>query len=659
MADNFDRVIRNVRKMADVNAPDIDIDTYLRGEGFSRDDFVKAMDKYKKSGTQRYDYGAGQAALQGLTFGFADELQALKEAALGRGTYEQNMAAQALAKQLYEQENPKTAMAAEVAGSLPLMAVPGVGAYRAAKLLQEAPAVVRGATAIAAPAVTGAITGALGGAGAADVGQAVQGAKVGGAFGGAFGAAAPVVSKVAGSVGGKVLDVTAGVPVVQGVGKAVGAVTGQVVDAGNRARQKLLEALYRDVLTPQQIEQKLAQAGTKPVMLADVTPSVTSLADIAQKYPGAAMKQGREALTERGASQAERIKTDISNFLGQAVDPYEFATTVSNRQQVLSKPLYEKAYQEGANISNFEIDKMLQLPQFKEAYQRAKKIAALEGRDLPETIDGFTNYDLKTLDYVKRGLDDVIYSGKQTGGIGATEMRALNGARNRYVQLLDNEVPSYAEARATFAGDAKILEALDMGKEALKGDARQIAKTYQNLTPSERESFRIGVVDEVRNRINSGADSADVYKRIFGSQEKRDQLKAIFPDEASFNKFQNQMSLEKQMRQTQEKILGNSATVERQIARQNIEAEPSFIGQMIEQGPLRGTLGYLKAQGQGIAGQTAEELAPLLFSTSKPTNLKTLQELADLEKKLKEQAAIKAGLTTGATAPISGLLGQE
>jgi len=116
---------------------------------------------------------------------------------------------------------------------------------------------------------------------------------------------------------------------------------------------------------------------------------------------------------------------------------------------------------------------------------------------------------------------------------------------------------------------------------------------------------------------------------------------------------------ESMMRKTQEKILGNSATFERQIAGQALEAEPSFIGQMIEQGPLRGTMGYLKAQGQGVAGQTAEELGPMLFKLGDPrANLQTLKALSAYEKYLLDLEAKKAAGLTGAST-MTGLLDTE
>lgn len=656
--ENVERVRQNLITMVDKGAPIDHIDKYLKEEGFTQESFAKALDLVKQAGGKTAEFGVGRSLAQGATFGFADELESLMKSLAGQGTYEQNLAALELAKQKFGQQNPKTALTSEIVGGLPYALVPFLGTARYAQMAKEASPLVRAGVTAGASAVTGALTGALGGAGAAGAGERMAGAQTGGKFGALVGGAAPAVTKGIGMAGSKVVDVTSGIPVVQQVGKAVGLATGQTVDAANRAKAKLLEAMYRDKVSPADLEKMIA-AATKPVGIVDIAgENVKSLADVVQKYPSTARQAAKTALEERGAGQADRIKSDISTYLGSFNDPIEYAKQISARQSQTAAPLYEKAYAKGQGLAYPELNKYFELPQFQDAYKRAQRIGKLEGVDIPDLTAG-APFDLRTLDYVKRGLDDVIQSGKQTGGLGRTELNALNKRKNDYLSLLDDLVPEYKQARQAWAGDQSLIDATEAGKDFFKLSASDAKRAFNELSKSEQDAYRIGAIDALKNKINTAKDTADIRKRIFGSTEERDRISSLFPDQKSFNQFEKDMLTEATMRKTQEKILGNSATAERQLGMQQLEAEPSFIGQLIEQGPLRGTLGYLKAQGQGVAGQTAEELGPMLFKLGDPrANLETLKGLSAYEKYLLEQEARKAAGLTGAST-MTGLLNTE
>ena len=660
--ENVERVKQNLIKMIDKNAPIDDVNKYLKEEGFTQDSFAKALDLVKKSGGRTSEYGAGRSLAQGATFGFADELESLMKSLSGQGSYEQNLAALELAKQKYGQENPKTALATEIAGGLPYALLPFLGTARYAQMARDAAPLVRAGVTAGASAVTGALTGALGGAGAAGVGERMAGAQAGGTLGGLVGGAAPVLTKGVGMAGSKVVDVTSGIPVLQQVGKAVGVATGQSVDYANRAKAKLLEALYRDKVSPADLEKMiLASANlektitrtTKPVGIADIAgENVRSLADVAQKYPSTARQVAKTALEERAAGQGERIQADISKYLGGFTDPFEYTAAIAQRQREVSSPLYQKAYAYG-EVTDPNVLKYLELPQFKTATKEAQGLLAAEGR----TVD-MSRPTVETLDNIKRGLDALIFAQIKEGKLSELG-KIYKKKKNEFLSELDTAVPDFGRARAAFAGEAELLDATKLGQDFYKQTSSEANRTFAKLSASEQEAYKVGALDAVKEKIISAKDTADIRKKIFGSPAERSRVSSLFPDDATFKQFEKDMMTESMMRKTQEKILGNSATFERQIAGQSLEAEPSFIGQLIEQGPLRGTLGYLKAQGQGVAGQTAEELGPMLFKLGDPrANLETLKALSAYEKYLLEQEARKAAGLTGAST-MTGLLNTE
>lgn len=651
--ENIERIRENLIKMVDKNAPITDIDKYLKEEGFTQESFAKALNLVKQSGGKTAEFGAGRSLAQGATFGFADELESLIKSLAGKGTYEQNLAALELAKQKYGQQNPKTALATEIAGGLPYALVPFLGTARYAQMAREAAPLARAGITAGTSAATGALTGALSGAGGAGIGERMAGAQAGGALGGIVGGAAPVVTKGIGMAGSKAVDVTSGIPVIQQVGKAVGLATGQTVNAANRAKAKLLEAMYRDKVSPADLE-KMIQAATKPVGIVDIAgENVKSLADVAQKYPSEARQAAKVALEERAAGQGERIQGDISKYLGGFTDPFEYTTAIAKRQQQLSSPLYQKAYSYG-QVTDPKVLKFLELPQFKTAAKEAQALLAAEGRAVDMSMP-----TVEVLDQVKRGLDVLIK--RETDPFGKiTDLgRIYKNKKNEFLSELDSAVPDYGRARAAFAGEAELLDATKLGKDFYKQTAAEANRTFAKLSPSEQEAYKVGALDAVKEKIQTAKDTADIRKRIFGSPAERNRVSSLFPDQDTFKQFEKDMMTESIMRRTQEKILGNSATAERQLGMQQLEVEPSFLGQLIEQGPLRGTMGYLKAQGQGVAGQTAEQLGPMLFKLGDPrANLETLKGLSAYEKYLLDLEAKKAAGLTGAST-MTGLLDTE
>jgi hypothetical protein len=435
-------------------------------------------------------------------------------------------------------------------------------------------------------------------------------------------------------------------------------------DFARRADVKLLQALQQDGFSPDQIAariQSIKQSGYKPETIIEVGgESTRRLADVVAQYPGAS-QAARALAEERGGGQMQRVVTDFREAFRVNTDAMDLAEDIIKQRDRLSKPLYQQAYQEGGVISDDRFMGFMKIPQFKDAYARARRIAALDGIDLPEKatdIEKVGGFDLMTLDYIKRGLDDVLFTGKQPGsGIGKTELGKLKERRNEFVALIDEAGPaSYKQARQAFAGPTEVLEAIENGKKFANVDARQLQRQFAGLTPAEQEGFKVGVFDAIRTNINKGADGRDVLSRVWSSPEKRDQIRVFLGDD-TYNQLTTQLGREKLIRETDVKLTGGSATQPRQLAQREFEAEEGIVPQMAERGIVRGGIDYLLRSGTGPGQPTAQALAPTLFSTDVARQLETMNRLRGLDELLRQEAARAAG-TVGTGAGISaGLLG--
>jgi hypothetical protein len=664
MSERIERVLRNMEKLSAGGATPEETTTYLRSEGFDPKSFANSVDKYNKSKGLVSEFGPVKSALQGLSFGFSDEAEAGIKALLGKGSYEQNLASLQLAKEQFEQESPGLAMASEFAGAIPTALVGGAGAYRAAQMLsQRAPGIAQAVsprvTGIGGAAVGGGVASGVTGAGTAEPGQRMAGAAsaapIGAALGPAVRVAPQAVSALPGvrqglDIGREVLSKIPGVDI--------------TTDFARRADVKLLQALQQDGFSPDQIAariQSIKQSGYKPETIMELGGTATrTLADTIAGYPGA-RGFAAELAESRSAGQVERVMTDFRQALRVNADAFELAEDIIKKRDAAAAPLYRQAYQEGGVISDDRFMGFMKIPQFKDAYARAKRIAALDGIDLPEKatdIEKVGGFDLMTLDYIKRGLDDVLFTGKQPGsGIGKTELGKLKQKRNEFVAIIDEAGPaSYRQARQAFAGPTEVADAIDMGRKFANIDPRQLAKDFEKLSEAEKDGFRVGVFDAIKSEAEKGVEGRNIIPKIWNSIKRKDQVRALIGDDA-FQELSDKLRRENLIKESDVSIMSGSPTQRRQLAQREFEAEEGIVPLMADRGMVRGGLDYLLRSATGPGQPTAQALAPTIFSTDVARQLETMNRLRGLDELLRQEAARSAG-TIGTGAGISaGLLG--
>jgi hypothetical protein len=605
---------------------------------------------------QQVDYGFGSAALQGLTFGFSDEIQARAMEAAGQGTYEQNLASIQAAKQAYEQEFPYRALGAEVLGSIPTMFVGGAGAVRglqAAQRVLPSISVPRQVGAAGGAAVSGATTGALTGAGTAQPGGRIEGAQSGAQTGAALGAAGQQAARI--------------IPQVPGIRQAIEfgrEKVGLPTDFARRADVKLLQSLQRDGVNLDEAMRRISvikQGGYKPETIIELGGENTRrLADLVAQYPGAS-QAARELIETRSAGAPGRIITDFREAFRVNADAFDLSEQLIQQRNAASRPLYEQAYREGGVVSDKRFDSYFKLTPFKDAYKTARELAEFDGIDLPEKIEDLAKLggpDLRTLDYIKRGLDDVLYVKKgPTGGTGKQILGRLEEKRREFVGLIDEVGPdSYKAARRAFAGPTEVRNAIDTGKEFAKLDPRELKKQFDNLSDAEQEGFKIGVFDAIRTNIDKGADGVDVLRRVWKSTEKQSQIRALLGDDA-FNDLSSRLVREKVIRETDVRMLGGSQTQPRTLLQREFEGRDELIPQLAEKGVVGTARNYLLRTMTGPGQPTAEQLARTLYSLDLPTQQATIGRLQSLDEILAREAARSAGVVGTGVGVQSGLLG--
>jgi hypothetical protein len=553
---SFQDSFKEFDRLIDSNASDDKLVQAIAESGIPEDAFIDAYQRYTDSGGI-VDYGAGRALLQGLSFGFSDEIEAALPSAITglKGDYEQRVGQIRAGQKAFEAAEPETALAAEVLGSLPYMALPAVGGARMASMAGRAPSLARTmGYGMGIGATEGAIGGVGRGEGAAD---SAQRALTEGALGAGLGALAPAA--VAGGA--------------------------RLMSRGGSAQDQAISQLGRVIPeearggVSERIAQRAAETDARPETLADIA-GIEAQRELRGLRGGSAEVQAKTDpfIEQRMFEQGERIKTDVQAGLGLTPDDTTNIKKVISRQESAAAPLYRQIRKDNPEIDVSDMIDIFERPSFKNSFDDIMgALRDREGRTVPKGTYGNApeTYD-EFIDNLKTGKDttvpfDFLDQAKRvigSKGQGAKKDDAdlgerLFGVAGEIRDAADAKIPAYKEARRVFAGEAEIEEAYDAGKKFGTASAEEITETLTDLTSdSARQAFLTGAVEDIRKLIESANDGADVVKRVAGSPAKRKKLAAVMGGENSpaFKAFMDAMNREAEMVKSGRLVAGGSQT---------------------------------------------------------------------------------------------------
>ncbi len=598
---------------------------------------------------------------QGLGMGWGDEAEAWLRSKLGDQPYEQALGQIRQEYARYARENPATAMAAEFAGGMApavgMMFVPGAQGAAAAQAQRSTMG------ALARLAALGGATGAVSGAGTAEEGGRVGGAVTGGTLGTIIGGGAPVVLRSAKGAGQWLRERLAP--------------TESVISS--RAGEKMTQAMRESGLTPQQIEQMVARdrALGVPSTVANVDAAMADLAEAVAQRTGKGTRKVEKTLTQQKAGARERTYQQVQKGL-QPGDFYADEAKLVQDLRSKAKDVYGEAYAWG-DVDDPRIVEALKNPQFQAFFQKARNIAdteamaaKLRGEDpsrfaLPEIYKPTGKFtesgaeileltklpDVRTLDYIKRGIDATIESGFQGKGMSTAEASALRDLRKVFVNAIDENVPAYRDARKAYAGDMEVLDAMRTGMTDFKKlDHEQVIKMIADMSDAEKTAFRTGVARNLYGQIMDSAQTRNAASNIINSPETAAKLQPLFDDPAHFRLFKAAMEREAQLFQQASKILGGSQTAKRGAMREALEEGGDIgqtIGQAVTGSPVNALTGLVArlANKATITPAVADKMADMLMA-------KNPAEVAAVVKFLEDYAAGQVPKAVRATAGEAG-----
>lgn len=607
----------------------------------------------------------------GATFGFADELAAGANSILpmtpeAKGGYSANVAAERGKDAAFESQYPVASTSAQLAGGL-ATGVPGAAKMMTAKALSMVPNVVKAAG-------VGAAAGSAAGFGQGEggLGPRLQNAVIPGVAGAALGGTLPYV--MAGA--GKVL-----LPLVP---SRLRPLTGV-------ADKKIAQALERDKLTPAQAQTQLDTLGPDAT-LADV--GGRGVGRLSRGTAGAsptAEEMAASVFHGRQAGQGERVAGEAARTISPNRDFYGTINDLTEAQAKRAGPLYDKAYAANQSIDSREIDRILMTPAGRKALGHAatkmQNDMTLMGKPDPDLtaqaaeaarlglmephgsgVGVAKGLKLRTLDYVKRALDDQVSAAYRAGE--KDDARILVGLRNNFRNALDKADVTgiagpnslkvdgglYAQARAAWSGPQQSMDALGLGRGILGKDSEITAKEIAKLSPGDRDFFRAGVVRALKDLVDNSPDGADAVKRIWGKPILREKLQAAFPSAKAFMAFKQAMDREATFYRTRANVLQGSRTAPMGRDMEDVGIHPALpvMGDL-----ATGNTGGAVARSLGMAqnwltrpsGRVAEQLGPKLFTTDPEANRALLARLG--------QKPPPGATATSRRAAIAAVLAEE
>lgn len=158
-----------------------------------------------------------------------------------------------------------------------------------------------------------------------------------------------------------------------------------------------------------------------------------------------------------------------------------------------------------------------------------QKITGVDPADNLETLS------TKSIHYILQGMDDRVRGLVRKDGAQNTARMVTNN-RNQIADALKRANPSFAEAQDVWSSSVKMDEALDLGKKFIRPGytVSDLAQDLQGMTKGERDMYRVGLAEQLRNRVGGKPNGANPARWMDNDMFK-EKLRLLFsdsPDEA-------------------------------------------------------------------------------------------------------------------------------
>lgn len=406
--------------------------------------------------------------------------------------------------------------------------------------------------------------------------------------------------------------------------------------------------------SPQSMGLDLSGSGNAPLTLADVGgEGVKGLAEKVATQPGEARQVASQFLNDRDAAAGTRLMGETVNGLSSGKTAFDTAQQLQQQRAQAAAPAYQAAgipsdpaqYPKAPTIDTPAVTRLL---------DKSKDVqsAINSARGLPDYADLPSN-SIVMLDKAYKNVGGDAQAAKVAGN--GERARDLNSLRMQLKDAITGGDPNhpYQQALDAYSGPSQSIGALEEGQKIYTKSPEQIAEDMKGLSDGDKDFYRIGAADALRNKITSTSSGGNEALKIVGNEQLQQKFRPLFPDYGAYSDFIKSAQNENRMFQTRQQMLGNSRTAARLAEAQASEGSgfmgPAVQGAMglISHEPVLGIGSLLRGVGnayQKLAGPspaTNAAAARMLFNPA--ISQQQLQQI--ISSRLGQRFPLSPGLT--------------
>jgi hypothetical protein len=477
---------------------------------------------------------------QGVTLGFADELEAYTRSMMTGRPVEELLEEIRGGLKLYQEAYPKSAMGYELAGAVAPMLIPG-----------------------GAPATMGRL--------------ATRGAVEGATYG--FGTGEGTENRLSRTLPGAVF----------GVGGSV--VGGKLSDVGAKTFEALIDAARRTTgrrgasVVENEIQRIVEQTGKTPeevmkdIIDGKILAENRTIAATVKAYRG---KGGKAAKIIQSALEKRpmQLRKAAQEKLKTELDPIGDSGQTAVRNRASSEKLTAAAEKRGyapfkaQNVSDDVLSELETiLKNNPDIGQILNKAEGRSGNNLYR-VDKNGNVifsrrpSVEEAEKIRRQLQrtaDSEFKDPITYGVGEETLELEKGLRS----LLNTSVPDLMTTRAQAAAVRTNRDAFTAGRKALAGDVNEVIMEIEDKwakNPQRLQSFKTGFLAALQGKFTTGQNRTALRKLLQEDQKEGMLLRVLVPDPSDQAKILRKLDIAVESDDVAQIVLKNTQTAETQMA---------------------------------------------------------------------------------------------
>ncbi len=658
-----------------------------------------------------------QTALQGATFGTADEMEAAIRSAYYGTDYDTELQNVRDSIKSFQENNPGMATAAELGGAF---LVPGMMISKLAKYLpmarpKEGQWFFNTLRRMGIGAAAGATEGLAYGTGTAEpdpdasiveslgqridqaIPQARTGAAIGMITGPTVGKASEMfsewITKKVGGAGGK------GPPPIDADGNITG-------DGGSRrsafeGRQLMVRAAELDQVQLEDMAELLEEIARKDpelaqkVTVADLFPESGTgqmLAEVASQAAGPSRAASQSVYKSRSRSLPGFGRDAIKKNLGRRWNPDRLKEKIEAQSKAKAQPLYDKASPilldtKQSRTLNDHVNRILDYGDEDPGAKALKALWTQAKVRIPgvlrannifpfasATAFGDRASGQATIAHwhtLKVLIGDKLKQKKRSSDpYSKFDESTLQRLYDDISKTLKGASEDYQIASRIHAGHKGMSEAFDAGLKAQKDPTFPSTDLQRELrnqkSVPEQKAYRLGYAFGMYNKImGSKVKQMDVKKTLgMFADEEPEKIRALFKSEKQAEEFLQQIDFLSKMDALSKKATSGSQTYERQAAERMIKGSPALTTQAIDlYNKTRGVNPLMTSTDDILSNQRFQEklgtLGPMMNTQGVEQNRKIIQQGIAERERLRRMMEARAGYSAMTPGMMSPLLGNE